>query len=94
MIKYFLLLLIFFTYACSNTSPTNVSTSDAQKVTAPPKSWVENHFAKFDFLGEKIFLTKKSSFRVEKSFFQFLPFLPFLTPRNALKMQLGHLDAV
>ena len=34
MIKYFLLLLIFFTYACSNTSPTNVSTSDAQKVTA------------------------------------------------------------
>ena len=33
MIKYFLL-LIFFTYACSNTSPTNVSTSDAQKVTA------------------------------------------------------------
>ena len=34
MNKYFLLLLIFFTYACSNTSPTNVSTSDAQKVTA------------------------------------------------------------
>ena len=34
MIKYFLLLLIFFTFACSNTSPTNVSTSDAQKVTA------------------------------------------------------------
>ncbi len=34
MIKYFLLLLIFFTYACSNTSPTNVSTSDAQKITA------------------------------------------------------------
>ena len=34
MIKYFLLLSIFFTYACSNTSPTNVSTSDAQKVTA------------------------------------------------------------
>ena len=34
MIKYFLLLLIFFTHACSNTSPTNVSTSDAQKVTA------------------------------------------------------------
>ena len=34
MIKYFLLLLIFFTYACSNTAPTNVSTSDAQKVTA------------------------------------------------------------
>ena len=34
MIKYFLLLLIFFTYSCSNTSPTNVSTSDAQKVTA------------------------------------------------------------
>ena len=34
MIKYSLLLLIFFTYACSNTSPTNVSTSDAQKVTA------------------------------------------------------------
>ena len=34
MIKNFLLLLIFFTYACSNTSPTNVSTSDAQKVTA------------------------------------------------------------
>ena len=34
MIKYFLLLLIFFTYACSSTSPTNVSSSDAQKVTA------------------------------------------------------------
>lgn len=34
MIKYSLLLLIFFTYSCSNTSPTNVSTSDAQKVTA------------------------------------------------------------
>ena len=34
MIKYFFLLLIFFIYACSNTSPTNVSTSDAQKVTA------------------------------------------------------------
>ena len=34
MIKYLLLLLIFFTYSCSNTSPTNVSTSDAQKVTA------------------------------------------------------------
>ena len=34
MIKYFLLSLILFTYACSNTSPTNVSTSDAQKVTA------------------------------------------------------------
>ena len=34
MIKYFLLLLIFFTYSCSNTSPTNVSSSDAQKVTA------------------------------------------------------------
>ena len=34
MIKYFLLLLIFFTYACSNTSPTNVSSNDAQKVTA------------------------------------------------------------
>ena len=34
MIKYFFLLLIFFLYACSNTSPTNVSTSDAQKVTA------------------------------------------------------------
>ena len=34
MIKYSLLLLIFFTYACSNTSPTNVRTSDAQKVTA------------------------------------------------------------
>ncbi len=34
MIKYFLLLLMFFTYACTNTSPTNVSTSDAQKVTA------------------------------------------------------------
>ena len=33
MIKYFLLLLIFFTYACSNTSPTNVRTGDAQKVT-------------------------------------------------------------
>ena len=34
MIKYFLLLLMFFTYACTNTSPTTVSTSDAQKVTA------------------------------------------------------------
>tara|TARA_A100000164_G_scaffold229215_1_gene203304 strand:- start:3 stop:470 length:468 start_codon:yes stop_codon:yes gene_type:complete len=34
MIKNFFLLLIFFIYACSNTSPTNVSTSDAQKVTA------------------------------------------------------------
>mgnify|MGYP001388431366 FL=1 len=34
MIKYFFLLLIFFIYACSNTSPTNVSTSDTQKVTA------------------------------------------------------------
>ena len=34
MIKYFFLLLIFFIYACSNTSPTIVSTSDAQKVTA------------------------------------------------------------
>ena len=34
MIKYFLLLLIFFTYACSTTSPTNVSKSDTQKVTA------------------------------------------------------------
>tara|TARA_A100001011_G_scaffold343468_1_gene377783 strand:+ start:7 stop:474 length:468 start_codon:yes stop_codon:yes gene_type:complete len=34
MIKYFFLLLIFFIYACSNSSPTNVSTSDAQKVTA------------------------------------------------------------
>ena len=34
MIKYLLLFLIFFTYACSNTSPTNVSKSDAQKVTA------------------------------------------------------------
>ena len=34
MIKYFFLLFIFFIYACSNTSPTNVSSSDAQKVTA------------------------------------------------------------
>ena len=34
MIKYFLLLSIFFTYACSNTSPTNVKTSDAQKITS------------------------------------------------------------
>ena len=34
MITYLFLLLIFFIYACSNTSPTNVSTSDAQKVTA------------------------------------------------------------
>ena len=33
MMKY-LLLLLLFTYACSNTSPTNVSKSDAQKVTA------------------------------------------------------------
>ena len=34
MIKYFLLLFILFTYSCSNTLPTNVKTSDAQKVTA------------------------------------------------------------
>ena len=34
MIKYFLLLSIFFTYACSNTSPTNVKTNDAQKITS------------------------------------------------------------
>ncbi len=34
MIKYFILSLIFFAYSCSNTSPTNVSSNDAQKVTA------------------------------------------------------------
>ena len=34
MIKIFSILLIFLTYSCSNTSPTNVKTSDAQKVTS------------------------------------------------------------
>ncbi len=34
MIKYLLLISVFFIYSCSNTSPTNVKTSDAQKVTA------------------------------------------------------------
>ena len=34
MIKIFSILLIFLTYSCSNTSPTNVGTSDAQKVTS------------------------------------------------------------
>ena len=34
MIKYFFLILIFFIHACSNTSPSNVKTSDAQKITA------------------------------------------------------------
>ena len=34
MIKYFFLISIFFIHACSNTSPTNVKTSDAQKITA------------------------------------------------------------
>ena len=34
MIKIFSILLIFLTYSCSNTSPTNVETSDAQKVTS------------------------------------------------------------
>ena len=34
MIKYIFLISVFFIYACSNTSPTNVKTSDAQKVTS------------------------------------------------------------
>jgi len=34
MIKYLFLISVFFIYACSNTSPTNVKTSDAQKVTS------------------------------------------------------------
>ena len=34
MTKILSLLFLFLIYACSNTSPTNVSTSDAQKVTA------------------------------------------------------------
>jgi outer membrane lipoprotein SlyB len=34
MIKIFSILLLFLTYSCSNTSPTNVKTSDAQKVTS------------------------------------------------------------
>jgi len=34
MIKFLLIAPIIFLYSCSNTSPTNVKTSDAQKVTA------------------------------------------------------------
>jgi len=34
MIKYLFLISVFFIYSCSNTSPTNVKTSDAQKVTS------------------------------------------------------------
>ena len=34
MKKFFLIIPIIFIYACSSTSPTNVKTSDAQKVTA------------------------------------------------------------
>ena len=34
MIKFLLFFTILFIYSCSNTSPTNVKTSDAQKVTA------------------------------------------------------------
>ncbi len=34
MIKYLLLISVLFIYSCSNTSPTNVTTSDAQKVSA------------------------------------------------------------
>ena len=34
MIKILLIAPIIFLYSCSNTSPTNVKTSDAQKVTA------------------------------------------------------------
>ena len=34
MIKFLLFIPIFFFYACSNTSPTNVKTSDTQKVTS------------------------------------------------------------
>tara|TARA_Y100001970_G_scaffold208655_1_gene254302 strand:+ start:224 stop:691 length:468 start_codon:yes stop_codon:yes gene_type:complete len=33
MIKYLFFIPLFFLYACSNTSPTNVKTSDAQKIT-------------------------------------------------------------
>ena len=34
MIKFLLIIPIFFIYSCSSTSPTNVKTSDAQKITA------------------------------------------------------------
>ena len=34
MIKFLLIILIIFIYSCSSTSPTDVKTSDAQKVTA------------------------------------------------------------
>ena len=34
MKKFLLIIPIIFIYACSSTSPTNVKTSDAQKVTA------------------------------------------------------------
>ena len=34
MIKFLLIISIFFIYSCSSTSPTNVKTSDAQKITA------------------------------------------------------------
>ncbi len=33
-IKFFLVISLFLFYACSNTAPTNVKTSDTQKVTA------------------------------------------------------------
>ena len=34
MIKFLLIITIIFIYSCSSTSPTNVKTSDAQKITA------------------------------------------------------------
>lgn len=34
MIKFLLIISIIFIYSCSSTSPTNVKTSDAQKITA------------------------------------------------------------
>ena len=34
MTKFLLIISIFFIYSCSSTSPTNVKTSDAQKITA------------------------------------------------------------
>ena len=34
MIKFLLIIFIIFIYSCSSTSPTNVKTSDAQKITA------------------------------------------------------------
>ena len=34
MIKFLLIIPIIFIYSCSSTSPTDVKTSDAQKITA------------------------------------------------------------